>query len=37
MSTRVYVGPYYSQKDAQKDMAKVRANIAKDAFITKLP
>ncbi|HHD80278.1 MAG TPA: SPOR domain-containing protein [Campylobacterales bacterium] len=36
MSTRVYVGPYYSQKDAQKNMATVRANIAKDAFITKL-
>ena len=37
MATRVLVGPYYSQKDAQKDMAKVRANIAKDAFITKMP
>jgi len=35
--TRVLVGPYYSQKDAQKDIAKVRAHIAHDAFITKLP
>ena len=36
-TTRVLVGPYYSQKEAQKDMATVRAHIAKDAFITKMP
>jgi cytoskeletal protein RodZ len=34
---RVLVGPYYSQKAAQKDITKVRANIAKDAYITKMP
>ncbi len=37
MATRVLVGPYYSQTAAQKDIAKVRANIAKDAYITKMP
>jgi len=34
--TRVLVGPYYSQKDAQNDLAKVRADISKSAYITKI-
>ncbi len=34
--TRVLVGPYFSQKDAQNDLAKVRATISKSAYITKI-
>ena len=33
--TRVLVGPYLSQKDAQNDLPKVRAEISKSAYITK--
>ncbi|SFV71855.1 membrane protein [hydrothermal vent metagenome] len=35
MSTRVLVGPYYSHKDAQNDLTKVK-RIAADAYITKI-
>ncbi|NEW60023.1 SPOR domain-containing protein [Sulfurovum sp. bin170] len=35
MATRVLVGPYYSQKDAQNDLTKVK-KIAADAYITKI-
>ena len=34
--TRVLVGPYYSQKDAQNDLAKVKSKIAAAAYITKI-
>jgi DedD protein len=34
--TRVLVGPYYSQKDAQDDLAKVKATISKSAYIMKI-
>ena len=34
-ATRVLVGPYYSQKDAQNDLAKVK-KITADAYITKI-
>ncbi len=34
--TRVLVGPYFSQKEAQNDLAKVRTHISKSAFITKI-
>jgi len=34
-ATRILVGPYYSQKDAQNDLAKVK-KITADAYITKI-
>jgi cell division protein FtsN len=34
-AVRVLVGPYYSQKDAQNDLSKVK-KIAADAYITKI-
>jgi DedD protein len=36
MLTRVLVGPYYSQKDAQNDLGKVKSKIAAGAFIKKV-
>ncbi|MCH9740184.1 MAG: SPOR domain-containing protein [Epsilonproteobacteria bacterium] len=34
--TRVLIGPFYSQKDAQNHLAKAKASVAKDAYITKI-
>ena len=34
--TRVLIGPFYSQKDAEDHLAKAKANVAKDAYITKI-
>jgi DedD protein len=34
--TRVLVGPYYSKKDAQNDLLKVKSKIAAGAYITKI-
>ncbi len=36
MLTRVLVGPYYSRKDAQNDLSKVKSKIAAGAYITKI-
>jgi len=36
MLTRVLVGPYYSHKDAQNDLAKIKSKIAAGAYITKI-
>jgi len=33
---RVLIGPFYSHKDAQDHLAKARAHVAKDAYITKI-
>jgi len=34
--TRVFVGPFFSENEAQKSMSKVRANILSGAYITKV-
>ncbi|HHH19671.1 MAG TPA: SPOR domain-containing protein [Campylobacterales bacterium] len=34
--TRVLIGPFYSQKDAADHLGKAKANVAKDAYITKI-
>jgi cell division septation protein DedD len=34
--TRVLIGPFYSQKDAQSHLAKAKAHVARDAYITKI-
>ena len=34
--TRVLIGPFYSQKDAADHLEKAKANVAKDAYITKI-
>ncbi len=34
--TRVLIGPFYSQKDAKNHLAKAKAHVAKDAYITKI-
>jgi DedD protein len=34
--TRVLVGPYYSRKDAQNDLGKIKSHIAAGAYITKI-
>ncbi len=34
--TRVLIGPFYSQRDAQNHLAKAKANVASDAYIAKI-
>jgi cell division protein FtsN len=34
--TRVLIGPFYSQRDAQNHLAKAKANVASDAYISKI-
>ena len=34
--TRVLIGPFYSQRDAQNHLAKAKANVAADAYIAKI-
>lgn len=34
--TRVLIGPFYSQKDAEDHLAKAKESVAKDAYITKI-
>ncbi len=34
--TRVLIGPFYSQRDAKNHLAKAKAHVAKDAYITKI-
>ena len=34
--TRVLIGPFYSHKDAQNHLAKAKAHVARDAYITKI-
>ena len=34
--TRVLIGPFYSHRDAKNHLAKAKAHVAKDAYITKI-
>ena len=34
--TRVLIGPFYSQRDAQNHLSKAKANVAADAYIAKI-
>ncbi len=34
--TRVLIGPFYSQRDAQNHLSKAKANVAADAYISKI-